>query len=508
MIKLATTLQLLGDKLSEFGPIDSSDSELEMISKSSHHYQSILQKSVQSSLHSMFEIEVGSTGLVTVRFPSQHAVAIGHGQPRTVLLSDILTLALQLECDFKGPYQQFMDSILTRIVPNLQDRHELFLSTGEWKCMPQSPDKHLSESVDFLDTLVSLFSFLGNFTKMVKFPLPLIRCVLLEMHQLTALCSLLSVSDWKCLASSITTNYLQPKLPKDIDQLVVFQSKMLGKCKTFQLSMLPFSEEGVAGDMILVDYLNNAISVAGNVISESFLMRAHQIVSENNYTEVFVGENSTSSGERFGKEESLDSMPPYSFPKCSIHTRVLDLCQIVNDIIEDISRTTSTVLRDLLVKTIRSVLDLYRAFLLVIQLKKEKCTPHLLMMHHNDCHYIAHNCQIWLLKEFEVGLVTHTIVDLTLQFRRLAANLFIEAVLIQGEAINEILGDIDGLGCEAQEEFTKLEKVLQKALYQMNHVAKIWRVLCFCLNYYYLFGSHLLFSPFFLQISTSLPLDN
>ena len=183
MIKLATTLQILGDKLKEFGPIDSSDSELEMISKSSHHYQSILQKSVQSSLHNIFEIDVESTGLVTVRFPSQHSVAIGYGQPRTVLLSDILTLALQLECDFKGPYQQLMDAIITRMVPNLQDKNELFLSTGEWKCMPQSPDKSLSESVDFLDILVSLFSFLGDFKKMAKFPLPLIRCgFFLEMH--------------------------------------------------------------------------------------------------------------------------------------------------------------------------------------------------------------------------------------------------------------------------------------------------------------------------------------
>ena len=200
-----------------------------------------------------------------------------------------------------------------------------------------------------------------------------------------------------------------------------------------------------------------------------------------------MGGNTPISGERFGKEESLDSISPYSFPKCSIHTRVLDLCQIVNDIIEDISRTTSVVLRDLLANTIRSVLDLYRAFLMVVQLKKEKCTPHLLMMHHNDCHYIAHNCQIWLLKEFEVGLVTHTVVDLTLQYRRLATNLFNEAILIQGQAITENLADVDGLGCEAQEEFTKLQKVLQKALYQMNHVAKLWRVT----YYYYLFDSHI-----------------
>ena len=262
-------------------------------------------------------------------------------------------------------------------------------------------------------------------------------------------------------------SYVKKNCPADssLDQLISYHLMMIQKCESFEASIAQYCDKNFKNDSNLSESLREALEALGENLSKIYFQRVISLIKEENLNNVMVGSKNRST------EDSV-----YFFPQCCIHSNVLDMFDIVNDIFVEISKTKALRLKNSLSKTIRSILDIYRAHLILKHYKNENLTPHLLMVYHNDCQYIAHKCQIWLLKEFNLKETNHTIVDLVAQFRDLSLLFFNDAVKTQQFILKDILKEMGGLQCEAEERYLKLQRVLKKVVFQVKHVSKIWKV--------------------------------
>ena len=258
-------------------------------------------------------------------------------------------------------------------------------------------------------------------------------------------------------------SFVKKNSPFELDQLISYQQMMIEKCESFEAAMGRFWDKKSESDSCLSESLNKALEEIRENVSKAYFQRVYHLLNEINFNDVMIGSSS----------ESIQKAI-YYFPECCIHSNVLDLCDIVKDVLSEISKTESPLLQNILSKTVRSILDIYRAHLLLLRNQNGNLTPHLLMVYHNDCHYIAHYCQIWLIKEYNLQQTTHTVVDLVTQFREMSLLFFNDATKMQQFIVVDILKEMGGLQCETG--YLKIQRVLHKVSFQMKHLSKIWKV--------------------------------
>ncbi|KAJ3260645.1 Centromere/kinetochore protein zw10 [Boothiomyces macroporosus] len=265
---------------------------------------------------------------------------------------------------------------------------------------------------------------------------------------------------WNTTCQSIIDNYLQIFVPSDVDQVYDYQQQYTLVVEDF---LQRISNDLYTGEL-LFDYLSGCLESVLNEQTKHFTETAKELIFSQ-YQEVKV------------LEKKRDSLPTgkagiFNFPSCSVHSNVFELTSLIDLIVSQMESCSDQMLLKL-ASIVKNILDRSRAqFYNILSLEQ---SSEMLMLYHNDCMYLGHKCQTWLLSKSSKLPSELSIVDLTVKFRSLAQRFFGSAIDSQKVIIGRIVEKAEGLDCEDESRFRKVKTTISQVSQHFVDLHTVWK---------------------------------
>ncbi|KAL5036619.1 hypothetical protein BDV3_005805 [Batrachochytrium dendrobatidis] len=215
-------------------------------------------------------------------------------------------------------------------------------------------------------------------------------------------------------------------------------------------------------------------------IEERFVDQHSQNIIERARTLIFSQDYTTTV---FGVSWKTDSenRSPFSIPQITIRQSTQSLVNILDKTLLS-AMTLKSEGATLIYYTIRDILDIFRASHVVALYQTsntDKIPPHLSMVLHNDCMFIAHWCLLAAATyqdkiSLQQGCVLH-FIDLVPPLHNLAHRYYYSQQQLQLKNILECIASSTGFDCLEPDRYAAVESAMNQTIYHIRHIASIYQ---------------------------------
>ncbi|KAI8924925.1 Centromere/kinetochore Zw10-domain-containing protein [Entophlyctis helioformis] len=283
---------------------------------------------------------------------------------------------------------------------------------------------------------------------------------------------------------------LQPHVPSSIDGLDAFVALYGTPLSVFDSCMakLGISSDRHSSLSSFFDHLHEHYAIK---CSHKHLVSSRRLFLAKVYDTIEVGHDASSG----------DQGPLFLFPRCLVQKSTVQLASLLDTILLDASRLEPRG-ATILYEASRDLLDLFRSAKTSILYSPSPSLstlpPHLSMVFHNDCMYMAHWCMLAGPKHASHVSIdcttsnatehgqdsaarptpTHSrelhFMDLADPFQRLAQAFFQKQQRAQQANLVESVAAANGFDCLEPARHECVERAVKQVLYHIRHIAKIY----------------------------------
>jgi hypothetical protein len=168
---------------------------------------------------------------------------------------------------------------------------------------------------------------------------------------------------------------LKALLPSDIDAIDGFRQMYSNRCMTLCTKFLSLGFALENGPESLNHILEKVSNEASMNAVDNIVSKFTPYLYHDDFTLKTINPNS-------------ELVSPFSFPRCQVHSQVVHFCSELESIA--LERVFPKIITGLVDNVMIECIERFYARKYLYVRESSKLSPHLLMVYHNDCHYVAH----------------------------------------------------------------------------------------------------------------------
>ncbi|KAJ3055799.1 Centromere/kinetochore protein zw10 [Rhizophlyctis rosea] len=302
-------------------------------------------------------------------------------------------------------------------------------------------------------------------------------------------------SIWEDLSKTIIAEYLGTIIPDEPSQFGAFEG-IADRCRKFEDWLVDIGMI-VEDQRYLSDYCGQMDVHFAQRKHTKLLRVARDILLSDDHETVVVDEKEpeASFNDLFksidGVSDIISTAKPTSrrksssnallrFPKCAISRQTQKLMALIDSILQE-AETFNSYCAGRLCATTRDILDLYRAVMPVHNTQKFDLIPHMAIIFHNDCMYIAHRLMTLRMEQPDKlvkALAPESklvFADLVTPYRVMGERVFNAQLKKQIRNLRECVDNADGFDMLESKRCEIVERAVKQIMHQLNLLAKLWK---------------------------------